>query len=237
MRSPLSIVYAFVRGKGKGGGVMDITQVIFNTLTNPDVAYVLLILGLFSAVIAFAAPGTGFAEVSAGLCLLLAIIGLAQLPVQPAGILLILIGIGLFILDLKLQSGAIAIGGAMALGLGSIFLFPPSPAQMSVSLWLIVLVTLGSAVFFGFGLTRAMQAMRLRPKMDIRSMVGTRGIIRTPVLPSTDWTGTAQVGSELWSVRSDETLPTGVEIVVDRVDGLMLHVSRVHQDGSQITAR
>jgi membrane-bound ClpP family serine protease len=94
-------------------------------------------------------------------------------------------------------------------------------------LWLIALVTLGSAAFFSFGVTRALKAMRLRPKVDIKMVVGEQGVVKTPILPSNQWTGTALVGSELWTVRSDEALPEGAAVVVDRVEGLTLHVSGV----------
>ncbi|MCL5998425.1 MAG: hypothetical protein M1546_20580 [Chloroflexi bacterium] len=213
--------------------MLDIGQVIFNAIANPDIAYALLILGLFSAIIAFAVPGTGFAEIAAGLCLLLAVIGLAQLPVNAAGVLLILLGIVLFILDLKLQIGAMAIGGAVALGVGSLFLFQPSPAQTAVSIWLIALVTISSAAFFGFGLTRAVQVMRLRPKVGLKTIVGVRGIVKTPILASNQWTGIAQVGSEEWTVRSEEALPQGAAVIVDRVDGLILHVSKADSPQQQ----
>lgn len=203
---------------------MDIGQAIFNAIATPDVAYVLLILGLFSAIIAFAVPGTGFAEVAAGICLLLAVVGMAQLPVNLAGILLIMLGIFLFILDVKLQSGALAIGGAIALGTGSIFLFQIGPEQAGVSLWLIGLVTLGSAAFFGFALNKALKAMRLQPKVDVRSVLGAPGVMREPALSSNRFTGTAQVNGELWSVQSDEALAAGAPIVVERIDGLVLHV-------------
>ena len=205
---------------------MDIGQIIYSTLTNPDVAYMLLIAGLFLAVFAFAVPGTGVTEVAAGVCLLLAIIGLSHWDVNLGGIVLILLSIGLFIADLKLQTFGLAVGGAVALGIGSIFLIVPTASQVSVSLWLIALVTLGSLLFFGFGLQRAVAAMRLHPKMDVNTVIGGHGVLKTSLLPSNQFTGTAQIGSELWTVRAGESLPSGATVVVDRVDGLILYVSK-----------
>jgi membrane-bound serine protease (ClpP class) len=204
---------------------MDVGQLIFDTIRNPDVAYLLLILGLFSAILVFAVPGTGLAEVAAGVCLILAVIGLSQLNIDLAGLVLIMIGIGLFIVDLKLQSGAIAIGGAVALGIGSVFLVKTTQNQASVSVWLIAVVTLGSLAFFGFGVNRAILAMRLRPKVDLGTVVGAHGVLRASLLPANQFTGTAQVGSELWTVKSDMPLPAGTEVVVERVDGLILWVN------------
>lgn len=205
---------------------MDVGQIIYSTLTNPNIAYVLLIAGLFLAVFAFAVPGTGVTEITAGICLILAIIGLSQWDVNLGGIVLILVGIGLFVADLKLQTFGLALGGAVALGVGSIFLIVPNPAQVSVSLWLIAVVTLGALLFFGFGLERAIAAMRLRPKVDVKTIIGVRGVLKTSLLSATQFTGTAQIGSELWTVRAAEALPAGAPIVVDRVDGLILYVSK-----------
>jgi membrane-bound serine protease (ClpP class) len=205
---------------------MDVGQIIYSTLTNPNIAYLLLIAGLFLAVFAFAVPGTGVTEITAGICLILAIIGLSHWDVNLGGIVLILVGIGLFVADLKLQTFGLALGGAVALGVGSIFLIVPNPAQVSVSLWLIALVTFGALLFFGFGLQRAIAAMRLHPKVDVKTIIGVRGVLKTSLLSSNQFTGTAQIGSELWTVRAAEALPAGAAIVVERVDGLILYVSK-----------
>ncbi len=203
---------------------MDIGQLILDTLRNPNVAYVLLVTGLFLAILAFAVPGTGIVEISAALCLVLAVIGLSQLDVYFAGLALIMLGIGLFIIDLKLQSGAIAIGGAVLLGIGSLFLFVPTGTQEGVSLWLIGFVTLGSLAFFVFGVNRAVLAMRIRPKTGIQNIEGRKGILRTDLTAQNQMTGTALIGSELWTVKASEPIPQGTPIVVDGVDGLVLHV-------------
>jgi membrane-bound serine protease (ClpP class) len=205
---------------------MDIGQSVFSAIASPDIAYALLVLGLFSLVTAFAAPGTGFAEIAAVLCLTLAFIGLAQLPVNWAGLLLIVVGVGLFILDLKLQTSAIALGGAAALGIGSLFLFQPTGEAMRVSVWLIGLVTLGSSAYFGFALNRVMRAMKLRPKVDAKAILGAAGVVNTPLLSSNQMVGTAQIDGELWTIHSDEPLAPGTPIVVERINGLMLEVRR-----------
>ena len=206
---------------------MDIGQVIFDTIRNPDVAYVLLVLGLFTAIFAFAVPGTGLTEVAAGVCLVLSVIGLSQLPVNFAGVTLIIIGVGLFIIDLKLQSTALAIGGAITLGVGSIFLFEVTTTQPGVSLWLVGLVTLGSMAFFVFGLSKVVQAMRLPRKVDVQSAVGERGTVRVSLNETNQFTATAQMGSELWTVRSTAAIPAGTTVVVERIDGLIAHVKPV----------
>lgn len=212
---------------------MDIGQAFFSFIATPDVAYVLLMLGLFSLVMAMAAPGTGFAEIAAVLCLLLALIGLVQLPVNVAGLLLILLGIGLFIADLKLQTWAIAIGGGVALAIGSFFLFEFREEAVRVSIWLIAGATIGSVAFFGFAIDRVVAAMRQRPRMDPKSIVGASGVVRTPILAANQMTGTAQVEGELWSVRSEQPIAAGTTVAVINIAGATLIVKPV-EDRPQV---
>lgn len=206
---------------------MDIGQAIFNTITNPDVAYILLILGLLSLVVAAGAPGTGFAEISAGLCLTLAFIGLLRLPVNWAGLALILGGFGLLILDLKLQTWAVAVGGAVALAIGSVFLFQVTEQAARVSLWLVAVSTAGSLAFFGFAANRVIRAMRQPPRVDPRTVVGAIGMIRTPLVAANRMIGTAQIDGELWSVTSAEPIAAGATVIVEGIEGLTLRVRQV----------
>ncbi|MCS7060933.1 MAG: NfeD family protein [Anaerolineae bacterium] len=203
---------------------MDLGQVIFDTIANPDVAYLLLILGLLSLVVAAAAPGTGFAEMAAGLCLILAFIGLTRLPVNWAGLLLVVGGFALLILDLKLQTWAVAVGGAVALAIGSVFLFQVTEQAVRVSLWLVGASTIGSLAFFGFAVNRVMRAMRQPARVNPRTIVGSIGAIRTPVTKANHMTGTAHIEGELWTVTANQPLAADTTIVVEEIDGLTLKV-------------
>ncbi|MCS7057165.1 MAG: hypothetical protein NZM18_13435 [Thermoflexales bacterium] len=203
---------------------MDIGQAVFDVISNPNVAYALLVLGLLTLVMAFTIPGTGLLEIGAGLCLLLALIGLSRLPVNVAGLLLILVGIGLFIADIQIQSGLVALGGAVILGIGSLFLFRPDEQAFAVSWWLILLTSGGSAIFFGFGLNRALRAMQRRPVISQDNILGAHGVIKSPITPESNFIGTAQVAGELWTVKSDEPMSEGTPIVVVQVEGLTLFV-------------
>lgn len=203
---------------------MDIGQAVFDVISNPNIAYALLVLGLLALVIAFTVPGTGLLEVGAGLCLLLALLGLSRLPVNLAGLLLILVGIGLFIADIQIQSGLVALGGAVILGIGSLFLFRPDERAFAVSWWLIMLVSGGSAIFFGFGLHRALRAMQQRPLISQDNLLGAHGVIKSPITPESQFTGTAQVAGELWTVKSDEPMSEGTPVVVVQIEGLTLFV-------------
>jgi membrane-bound serine protease (ClpP class) len=203
---------------------MDIGQAVFDVISNPNVAYTLLVLGLIALVMAFAVPGTGLLEVGAGLCLILALLGLSRLPVNIAGLLLILVGIGMFIADLQLQSGLVALGGAVVLGIGSLFLFRPDERAFAVSWWLILLTSGGTAIFFGFGLQRALRAMQTRPLISQENILGAHGVIKSPLAPESQFVGTAQVAGELWTVKSDEPMSEGTPVVVVQIEGLTLFV-------------
>ena len=205
---------------------MDLGQALFRLIATPDVAYVLLVLGLISLAVSISTPGSGLAEVAAGLCLVLAVIGLAQLPVNLAGLVLLLLGVALFIADLKFQSGLMALSATITLALGSLFLFEFSAAATGVSLWLIAIVTAGTAAFFVFGLTRVVDAMRLKPEISQKNLLGASGIIVVAPSAANHLVGTAQVRSEIWTVRASEPLAPGTPVTVEDVDGLTLKVNK-----------
>lgn len=201
----------------------ELVQMLWSLLTNPNVVYVLLIIGLWAAAAAFYVPGTGLLEVSAVVCLVLAIAGLTQLPVNVVGVVLIVVAGLLFIIDLKVHSVALAVGAAVSLVLGSVFLFPPSEGTLRLSPWLIAGVTLASFGFFGVAFFAAMRAQRLRAKVAVETIVGQRGVVTTPIDP----VGTVQVHSELWTAVADEPIGRGEEVEVTALEGLRVHVMRV----------
>jgi membrane-bound serine protease (ClpP class) len=201
----------------------ELVRMLWSLLTNPNVVYVLLIIGLWAAAAAFYVPGTGLLEVSAVVCLVLAIAGLTQLPVNVVGVILIVVAGLLFIIDLKVHSVALAVGAAVSLVLGSVFLFPPSDSALRLSPWLIGGVTLASVGFFGVAISAAMRAQRLRAKVTAETIVGQRGVVTTPIDP----VGTVQVHSELWTAVADEPIGAGEEVEVTALEGLRVRVMRV----------
>jgi len=201
----------------------ELVRMLWSLLTNPNVVYVLLIIGLWAAAAAFYVPGTGLLEVSAVVCLVLAIAGLTQLPVNVVGVILIVVAGLLFIIDLKVHSVALAVGAAVSLVLGSVFLFPPSESTLRLSPWLIGGVSLASIGFFGVALSAAMRAQRLRARVSAETIVGQRGVVTTPIDP----VGTVQVHSELWTAVADESIDAGEEVEVTALEGLRVRVMRV----------
>jgi membrane-bound serine protease (ClpP class) len=213
---------------------IEIVQTLWEVLTNPNVIYILLIIGLWAAASAFYVPGTGLLEALAVVCLVLAIAGLTQQPTNVVGLALIVAAGVLFVVDLKVHSVGLTVVAAAALVLGSVFLFPaagePCPGEAEagrLSPWLIAGVTLVSVGFFGVALSAVARAQRMAAKVSTAEMVGRRGRATTPLDPM----GTVQIESELWTAVTDSgsVIQEGDEIEVVAVAGLKLLVLRVDE--------
>ena len=198
-------------------------QGLWSLLSNPNVVYVLLILGLWAAAAALYVPGTGLLEVVAAICLVLAIVGLARLPVNVVGIVLIVTAGLMFVVDLKVQSVALTVGAAAALVVGSVLLFTPVESGPRLSPWLIAGASIVSFAFFGVTLSAAIRSQRLRAKVTAETIVGQRGLVTTPIDP----VGTVQIQSELWTAVADESIGAGEEVEIIALEGLRAHVRRV----------
>ena len=207
---------------------MDIGQQIFQFLTNPNVSYLLLIVGLFMLLVAVTTPGTGVAEVIAIVTLALAAIGLIQLSVNFAGVLLIIVAFVLFAIDVTATShGALTLGGALALLIGSLLLFPAREGSPGLSGWLIGGATLSMA---GMSVLVVSAYMRVREQHRVdgvaQNMVSVRGLVKSEVTP--EKSGTAQIGGQLWTVAADEPIAPGAEVEVLARQGLTLRVKKIN---------
>lgn len=207
---------------------MDLGQQLFLFLSNPSVAYLALIVGLFMLLVATTTPGTGVAEVMAFIALAVAAIGLIRLSVNFAGVLLIVVAFVLFIIDVTTTThGALTLGGAVALLIGSLLLFPAREGTEGLPVWLIVGVTLSTAALSALALS-ALMRVRQQPRIDhvAQNVVGTTGVVKTIVQPGLP--GTAQIGGQLWTVSADEAIDPGGNVEVLSRTGLTLHVRRIN---------
>jgi membrane-bound serine protease (ClpP class) len=211
---------------------VDFGQQIFQFLKDPNVAYILLIVGLWMLVIAVTTPGTGFAEVTAAIALAMAAIGLFSLTVNFAGILLIVVAFALFAVDVFATShGVLTIGGVVALLVGSLLMFPERENVAGVSGWLIAGVTLASAGMAGIVLHALVRSLRQRA-VDLAALnvEGGAGRVRKAIVAGE--AGTVQVAGQLWTAEADEPIESGVEVVVTRRDGLRLRVARAKSEST-----
>lgn len=207
---------------------MDLGQQLFLFLSNPSVAYLALIVGLFMLLVATTTPGTGVAEVIAFIALAVAAIGLIRLSADFAGVLLIIVAFVLFIIDVTATThGALTLGGAAALLIGSLMLFPVREGSEGLPVWLIVGVTLSTAGLSALVLS-ALMRVRQQKRVDhvAQNVVGTTGVVKTGVQPNAP--GTAQVVGQLWTISADEPIEPGTNVEVISRTGLTLHVKRVN---------
>lgn len=207
---------------------MDLGQQLFLFLSNPSVAYLALIVGLFMLLVATTTPGTGVAEVIAFIALAVAAIGLISLSADFAGVLLIVVAFVLFIIDVTATThGALTLGGAAALLIGSLMLFPVRQGAEGLPIWLIVGVTLSTAGLSALVLS-ALMRVRQQKRIDhvAQNVVGTKGVVKTIVQPTAP--GTAQIVGQLWTISADEPIEPGADVEVINRTGLTLHVKRIN---------
>jgi membrane-bound serine protease (ClpP class) len=199
-------------------------------LTNPVIAYLLLVVGVFAVALALSVPGTGVPEGIAFVTLALAAVGLSQLPVSMAGLSLFALALILFVLEFRLMAhGALLAGGAVAMLIGSLLLFRTEGGEATLSWGLVLGVTAAFTAFFGFLVSRGLAVQQLPVMQDPNRIVGTRGMTRTDV----NGEGTVYVGGELWSASSDAKIPANSEVVVMSREGLKLKVARSGNSNSK----
>jgi membrane-bound serine protease (ClpP class) len=195
---------------------------ILHAITDPTIAYLLLVLGFWAIVFELSQPGIGLAGVAGAVALIMSFYALAILPVNIAGLILILLGLVFFTIDVYTAGlGIWTVGGALALLAGSILLFGGVAPAVAVSGWVIGLVVAGSVLFFGFAMTVALRARRRAAVTGSEGMIGLPGEARSDLSPE----GQAWVKGALWKARAvNGPIPKGSRVRVRRIDGLLLLV-------------
>lgn len=209
---------------------MTLAERIAQVITDPNIAYLLLSLGLIGLAAELYHPGTIFPGVTGVICLILAFTAFGSLPVNWAGVALVGLGLTLIFLDaLSAGIGLLSLGGVVALVLGSLFLYRPfdsaAPAApaLAVSPWLIgIMAAFGLA--FSTIVVRAAWRMRHAPvRSGPQALVGREGVAVSPLAPA----GRVRVDSEVWSaVADDAVISPGEHVRVQAVEGVILHVAR-----------
>jgi membrane-bound serine protease (ClpP class) len=190
-------------------------------ITDPTIAYGLLLLGIYALLFEFTHPGLVLPGVAGAVSLLVALYGLHLLPVNYAGLALILVGIGFMIAEVFLPAfGSLGIGGAIAFVVGSVMLIDTEVPGFGVSLPLVLGIAAASAVLL-IGVAGMALKARKRPVVSGReTMIGSVG----EVLEDFDGEGWARVQGETWRVKSASPLKAGQRVSVAAMDGLVLEV-------------
>ena len=216
-----------LRVAGASMQAIDMTwaQRVLSSIAHPQIAYMLLTLGLLGLTVEFWNPGSVFPGVAGGICLLLAFFALQVLPVSYAGIMLILLGIVLLILEVKVTSfGVLAIGGIAALFFGSLMLIDSPLPELQIGLRMIVPVVVGTAAIILFLVRLGVRAQRQRPVTGASGMLEEVGRALTSIDPG--GVGRVQAHGEIWTATAAEHVSAGDNVRVVDVKGLLLTVKR-----------
>lgn len=197
---------------------------ILDLISNPSIAYILLMLGILGMYFEFSNPGAILPGVLGGIFLILAFFAMQQLPINVAGILLILFATLLFILEIKVASyGILTIGGIVSMLLGSLMLFKSTPSlSIHLPLSLILAVTLATSAFFIFAILMALRTHRQKVTTGKEGIVNEIGIAVTNIDPE----GEVRIHGEYWKAYSDQKIKKNDKVKVIDVDGLKLIVEK-----------
>ena len=198
-----------------------------NVITDPNVAYVLMMLGMLGLFFELSNPGVILPGVIGGISLILAFFAFQSLPINYAGLLLILFAIVLFVAEIKVVShGILAMGGIVAMALGSLMLFDSPELGFRLSWWVIAPTVGATAGLFLFVLAAGLRALRRRPMLGASGMIGQTAVVRGPL----EREGQVAVQGELWrAVAEGGPIADGDLVRVVGVDGLTLRVVKAEE--------
>jgi membrane-bound serine protease (ClpP class) len=192
-----------------------------NVITDPNVAYILMMLGMLGLFFELSNPGVVLPGVIGGISLILAFFAFQSLPINFAGLLLILFAIVLFIAEIKVVShGVLAIGGMVSMALGSLMLYDAAEAGFRVS-WAVIIPTVAlTGGLFLFALALGVRAFARRPLLGVSGLIGEVGVARGALAPA----GQVAVHGELWNAVADAPVEDGAPVRIVDVNGLTLKV-------------
>ncbi len=194
---------------------------ILSLIADPNIAYIFLLLGIYGLFFELYNPGAILPGVVGSLSLILAFFSLQLLPLNWAGLLLILLAIILFLLEIKITSyGLLSIGGVISMVLGSLMLFEPVKTGVRVGLELIIPASIVTALFFVFVVGMGLRAQHKKVKTGKEGLIGEHGTVMTLLSPR----GKVTVHGEWWDAVSDVEVQVGVKVRVVGVDGMTLIV-------------
>jgi membrane-bound serine protease (ClpP class) len=200
-------------------------QKVIGTLADPNIAYMLLMLGFYGLLFELQNPGAILPGVVGGICIILAFLALSVLPVNFAGVALILLGVVFFIAEIKVAShGLLAAGGIISVALGSLILFQGEGVRLSWSV--IAGGTVATAAFFMFIAGAALRARGRKVVTGDQGMVGMRATVVAPLKPR----GTVRVNDELWNAVAEAGAEVGTEVEITGVEQLTLRVRPVSKE-------
>ncbi len=199
-------------------------QKFLRTITNPNLAYFLLIFGLIGLFIEFTHPGVVIPGILGGISLLLAFLAFQILPINYVGLFLILLSIGFFVAEIKIQGfGMLGVGGIVSFVLGSIMLINSPIPEMRPAMPIIITFALCFGAIFLFLTFKVFQAMKRRKETGREGIIGESGVARTDI---DSHQGKVFVHGEWWNAIADGLIPAGSRVQVEAMDNLTLKVKK-----------
>lgn len=202
---------------------MNLKQKLLNALADPNIAYLLMMAGLLGLYMEFSHPGVFFPGVAGSICLILALTAFQVLPINYAGLGLILLGIALLVGEAFAPSfGVLGIGGLISLALGSFFLFDTENSDLVVdrSIIFTAVGTLGAFVLTVSYLV--FRSQKSKPTLGLEGLVGEVGEVRSKLSPA----GRIFVHGEYWNAQADGEIDVGEKVEVLGYEGMNLRVRR-----------
>ncbi len=203
---------------------------MINSLMDPNIAYVLLVVGMVLGILALFSPGTGLLEVGAIFALVLAGIGATRMNINAWALVVLIIGVVPFIFALrKTRRWIFLLITIAALIVGSVFLFVDAEGKPAVNIWLALvtsLIAIGLLWFIGI---KGIEAIGRRPDFDLERLNEVVGEAKTDVFRE----GSVYIGGEEWSAWSQKEIPAGSRVRVVKREGLILQVEQVKEEGSK----
>ncbi len=205
---------------------MSLQQKLLSLLSDPNIYYILFMLGTFGLLFELYNPGAIFPGVIGVICLILTFYSMNTLPINYAGLALIIFGIVLFVLEIKIVShGILTVGGVVSLILGSFMLINTNASLGTVDIsWeLIILVAVLTLGFFAFAIGYGIKAQKLKPKTGVEGLLNAEGEAISDLTPK----GQIRVHGEIWNAESiDGNISRGEKIIVTEISNLKLLIRR-----------
>ena len=203
---------------------------VLAVLTDPNVAFILLMIGVYGIIFEFMSPGHIAPGVVGAICLVVGLMALSVLPLNLAGVALLVAGLAMMAAEVFLPGfGVLGVGGAAAFLLGGLFLFDPAGADIDVSVaWPLLIAAVATNALLLFGLVSMIMRVRRRKVVTgAEQMIGLEGEVLDWQAGEQGGRGRIRVHGEIWSARANQPLGAGTRVRVDRRDGLTLHVGRI----------
>nr|CBX27965.1 hypothetical protein N47_G32890 [uncultured Desulfobacterium sp.] len=199
---------------------------ILNIIGNPNISYVLMMIGLAGLYFEMAHPGVVFPGVIGGISLILAFYSFQVLPINYAGVLLIVLAVVFFILEMKITSyGLLSVAGVTSFLLGSLMLFEGSVPGVRISMDVLLPTVVFVSLFFVAVSALVFKAQILKSMSGSEALIGETGIVKKDIMPE----GKIFVHGELWKARSIMPLTVGTKVKVIKVDNLVLEVEQINK--------